>query len=492
MQTLTPLTSLLQKSICLVTSLLLLSVIGACTAQNKENNADVVVIFKDCPNHNSTKKVGPGNMSVNPKATLIYTDKEGYLQSYNPKQEGYDTVVVPSHKGYAEIEHRNQVIESIYYLVEAGDTVLFTYNAETTRPHIESLVKEHNTWLYNLPEEDSRAVDQKTGYSNKTMTSYQFLKMWKYINDPKYRNNPKPSVQKMVKNLKAICPNIDSLQPIYAQYVLDYQAKTDSLAKAGKIDSAYAAYLKELPVRDTMQKSCKLIYSDESMHSPFAHHMAKKQISSFDTLKVLKALQNDSISKLAKISVMHTLANVDLWDDDSFEKFAKREYKKLIGEEKFNQIFKPRDTKLENYTADLLLKDKEGKLFELKNILAQHKGKVIYLDLWASWCSPCRSGMPSAKELRKEYSNKDVVFLYFAINDNEDEWKQAIIECETEAYNGINYFAINSAKAEFMREIENTYIPHFVLFNKEGKVVNKNAPRAGTEEIRREIDKLLQ
>ncbi len=43
--------------------------------------------------------------------------------------------------------------------------------------------------------------------------------------------------------------------------------------------------------------------------------------------------------------------------------------------------------------------------------LADYKGKVVYLDFWASWCSPCRDSFPWMNKMQAKYQEKGVVFL---------------------------------------------------------------------------------
>lgn len=59
------------------------------------------------------------------------------------------------------------------------------------------------------------------------------------------------------------------------------------------------------------------------------------------------------------------------------------------------------------------LPDKNG----VSQALSQYKGKIIVLNFWATWCSPCREEMPELSQLHQEYQNKNVVVLGVAMDE---------------------------------------------------------------------------
>ena len=61
-------------------------------------------------------------------------------------------------------------------------------------------------------------------------------------------------------------------------------------------------------------------------------------------------------------------------------------------------------------------------------ILQENKGKVIYIDCWATWCGPCKKAMPDSKKLMKKYEGTDVSFVYVCIESEEKLWKKLISE----------------------------------------------------------------
>ncbi len=124
-----------------------------------------------------------------------------------------------------------------------------------------------------------------------------------------------------------------------------------------------------------------------------------------------------------------------------------------------------------------------------QNILEKHKGNVIYVDFWASWCAPCRSEMPASQALQKQFAGKEVVFVYVSIDENSVDWKKA---SKLEAIDGgESYIIIRPEKSELTKQYKISSIPRYFLIDKSGKVVNANAPRPSDNQILKEIQLLL-
>jgi len=128
---------------------------------------------------------------------------------------------------------------------------------------------------------------------------------------------------------------------------------------------------------------------------------------------------------------------------------------------------------------EIQLTDLNGKSFGLSDF----KGKVIYLDVWASWCGPCRKQFPYAKELKAKFSKKDkknIVFLYISIDNTKAAWKKAIDQMGIEGKHGLSPGGWGS---EITRKMKVNSIPRYFIIDKKGKVVDENAPRPSTPEL---------
>ena len=120
--------------------------------------------------------------------------------------------------------------------------------------------------------------------------------------------------------------------------------------------------------------------------------------------------------------------------------------------------------------------------------LSDFKGKVVYLDLWASWCGPCRAEIPALKKIYDVFKSKDKVkIIGIAIKDGKKEWLNAI---KQDSPQWLQLYDHGNTVSMSYNAIA---IPKYVLIDKNGKIANFNAPRpSDTEKLVSEINKLLE
>ncbi|MDY6801826.1 MAG: TlpA disulfide reductase family protein [Bacteroidota bacterium] len=118
------------------------------------------------------------------------------------------------------------------------------------------------------------------------------------------------------------------------------------------------------------------------------------------------------------------------------------------------------------------------------------KDTIIYIDIWATWCGPCKSEVPHLINLHNAYKNKPVAFVNICISSNKKDWEQAV---ENLNLQGENYF-FNKENTQLLRGKLNTFtgIPHYILIDKTGKIIDDDAPRPSSDNIIKEkLNKLL-
>ncbi|MGJ3233801.1 TlpA family protein disulfide reductase [Marivirga sp.] len=102
------------------------------------------------------------------------------------------------------------------------------------------------------------------------------------------------------------------------------------------------------------------------------------------------------------------------------------------------------------------------------------KGKVVYIDVWATWCGPCISEHPYMEELQQQFEDDSVAFLAISIDSSPEPWKKMVKEKEL---GGIHLYAEGAWEASIMQNYAINGIPRFILIDQEGKIVNANAAR---------------
>jgi thiol-disulfide isomerase/thioredoxin len=119
--------------------------------------------------------------------------------------------------------------------------------------------------------------------------------------------------------------------------------------------------------------------------------------------------------------------------------------------------------------------------------LGDFRNKVVYLDLWASWCGSCREEIPSLKMLHDKYrNNQQVAIVSIAVNDRFADWKKAV------ASDKPGWLQLFDREGMVARQYFANLIPQFVLIDKMGNIIEFNAPWPSTgKEIENLIDKAV-
>lgn len=127
--------------------------------------------------------------------------------------------------------------------------------------------------------------------------------------------------------------------------------------------------------------------------------------------------------------------------------------------------------------VDFTYPDVNGKMVSLSDF----KGKVVLVDVWATWCSPCRDQLPYLKKLEEEMKGEEVVFIGVSVDVKKDleKWKKFVAD---EQLPGIQLFGDGWSK--ITKDYKITGIPRFMVFDREGKVVEAVAPRPSSPDLK--------
>lgn len=126
--------------------------------------------------------------------------------------------------------------------------------------------------------------------------------------------------------------------------------------------------------------------------------------------------------------------------------------------------------------------------------LESFKGKYLFIDIWASWCVPCRAEFSHNKQLNallEQYPN--VSKLYISVDDKETDWKKAI---EAMRISGYHVRASDRLSEYLIKEVYQSgriTVPRYILIDSTGKILNSDLPRPSSiEKLKSELNKFLK
>lgn len=117
----------------------------------------------------------------------------------------------------------------------------------------------------------------------------------------------------------------------------------------------------------------------------------------------------------------------------------------------------------------------DGKaLFE--RIIAPFRGYVVYVDVWGTWCGPCRAAMESVPDLKKRLEGNPVVYLYFCNNSPEDAWRTFISQKHLDTDNAVHYNLPKAQESAIEKYLEVSGFPTYRLVDTAGQLMPGAAP----------------
>jgi thiol-disulfide isomerase/thioredoxin len=122
--------------------------------------------------------------------------------------------------------------------------------------------------------------------------------------------------------------------------------------------------------------------------------------------------------------------------------------------------------------------------------LSDLKGKYVYVDVWATWCGPCKREIPSLKKVEKEFHGKNIQFVSTSIDVAKDheKWVNMVNE---KSLGGLQLFADNDWNSKFVQDYAIQGIPRFILIDPKGNIVSADAPRPSNPKLETLLNDVL-
>ncbi len=147
--------------------------------------------------------------------------------------------------------------------------------------------------------------------------------------------------------------------------------------------------------------------------------------------------------------------------------------------------------KLAYQEAKGIVEGMDAPSFELADVdgnivsLADYKGKVIFLDFWATWCRPCTRLLPAHQKLQQQFKNDNVAFLYVSMDRNANKWRNYLANG---TFPGKHLFA----NKEMVKKYKVETLPYSVLIDADGKIVWQHTGGFSVQRTASRILELLQ
>jgi thiol-disulfide isomerase/thioredoxin len=215
--------------------------------------------------------------------------------------------------------------------------------------------------------------------------------------------------------------------------------------------------------------------------------------------KIIKDLFKESRYR-ARLLAYNLYHRIDAYTEYPMQLAEVSDFIADLKKERFNEGLLPVIEKLyarQLTTIGSLAKGAVAPGFRLPDIkgrtvsLSDFKGKVVYLDMWASWCGPCLKEMPYMEALKKKFSNKPVEMIAISIDTHLDKWLSKIASMKLGGIQLID--SEGSENSRIAKDYKIHGVPHYVLIDKSGRIASAFAPRPSSgAEIEKEIMLLLQ
>lgn len=369
---------------------------------------EIVFIFKK----QTSEKLSDKSVNILGSA-IYYSEKNNFTTVELNPNNGItsDTIVKTISSDKICLSHTYNKTQKFLYEFQKGDTIVFDY--EKGYPYASVINRK------TLKFDTNFVADVKT---EKPLDDFQFI-----VKNKRIRNNNENNV--------------------YFKKLHDYRIEVDnyldSLLKENLIsESNYDMYkasnmffeintnkaLLKSTINDDLKRD-NLLYLKTYRH--FLNNYVverfklKTQFSS-DPMTCNSKIAFDSILKspifskrvrenllyahLVNIAEKNPKADLNLY----FKKFQEAVNNSSLNE-KIKNNYLLDFTSLKKEIKEVYLTDVNKNKNTLENLISENKGKVIFIDFWASWCTPCRAAMPSSRKLKDEYKGKEVVFCMFLL-----------------------------------------------------------------------------
>jgi len=467
-----------------ILSFLFFLLLTSCSNKEKEvlKSNTIYIELKNIPKISDTLKINKTRMLISHQPNISYKvnyDFKDYILD-NITEKDFTNFKIIEDTIYLKLRYRT--MKSKTFVLYKNDSVIINFNKKL--PYIEYLNREYKKFDYGVEDILIKKEQPKDFFSF-------------------FEENKRFPNKKELDSIKIKKNNL-------------YEEKIkwlDSIYKKGLISKKNYNYKRTnifYSLNRTDEKIKEIIKGNNDLHigsyclmlKDFISNNIKNKVISVSNGNVINSkesfdyvISNDTLfTQKAKDFLMHTYLK-SIATDFSIEDFKSRfnifsnitSNKELIAEIKDEFLLDY--SEINEMKNDVFLIDKNKRKITLKEFIKKNKNKYIYIDFWASWCSPCREELPFSRKIIDEYKDDEILFVFISIDKNFKKWKKAT---ENEKIDKYSFLAINYPNAKFYRDLELKTIPRYLLFNKQGKIIHTNLPKPSSLDLKKVLNKYLK
>jgi len=490
--------------------------LSSCSTKNKEissvpEKGDVVLILDDIPMnykilYEDTEAYGYNGGRQEIKYGVNYLEPICFFPDYAMDK---DTIRIKSVSSLLEIEHKYKGLDKFSFLARPNDTLYISYEDKMPVVRTSRKCKKYDLDYEELIRKDvfggefSALINHSANF-HKLFHDKEFTSMSGKV---RWRAMQKADSLFKIENYPRVLAQFNKEEKILDSLILnDYISKdvADFYRQRVKYEriiiNMWAA--KNYSFKDFPQDDALLKYSfyrgaiGEISRNEIGSKVISKKSSNYfgpDPSVVYDSIQKASFLSFDTRKFLSYNAFRELFSMCSNKRIKEcfKSFKSAFGKDSCLIADMIKEYKLDaEVSDDIKLLTDTGLKTSFNDVLAKNKGKIVYVDFWASWCAPCKREMPFSHKLKEEYKDKDIVFVYLAIYDKMKNWKKSLKGLDLVG-NDNSFLIENSKSSRMIESLKVKSIPRFMIFNKKGELVNKNAARPSSKEIRKILNNYL-
>jgi thiol-disulfide isomerase/thioredoxin len=195
----------------------------------------------------------------------------------------------------------------------------------------------------------------------------------------------------------------------------------------------------------------------------------------------VKSIPNDTLKGQYALQYMETLKSYEAFRQhaDALAPFLRlpRQQKRVA-----DITVKLADTRPGKPGINFAYADLKGR----QRALSDYKGKLVLVDVWATWCAPCKAEEPHWEKLTEQYAGKDIVFMGVSVDKDKAAWERYIGDKNLK---GLQLHAGPDSDISSVYKISG--IPRYMLFDKAGNIIAAESPRPSNASLAKMIDEWL-